>query len=138
MLHAPAFSCDIRRAAPPPITPAPAGPAEVVAGILDLPDGQLDYLTAKMAFDRIVDPTIDEASLAAEVERLANAANQLAGRRANGAARLNALRTVLYKAGPWNGWRSFDYDHSNVRGENVRLKLLSHYLKARLGDWATG
>jgi regulator of sirC expression with transglutaminase-like and TPR domain len=134
MLHAPAFSCDFRRAAPPSVEQARANPVEVVAGILDLPDDQLDYLTAKIAFDRLVDSSIDEAAMVAEVERLASEANQLAGFATDGLAKLNALRTVLYKAGQWNGWRPFDYDHSNVRGENVRLKLLSHYLETRLGD----
>ena len=65
---------------------------------------------------------------------MAEAARELAGPAPDDAAKLNALRKLIYESGPWNGSRPFAYDHSNVRGQNVRLKLLSHYLETRLGD----
>jgi regulator of sirC expression with transglutaminase-like and TPR domain len=50
------------------------------------------------------------------------------------AARLSALRRVIYESGAWNGGRPFAYDHADPLGRNVRNKLISTYLATRRGN----
>lgn len=111
-----------------------SSPAAIVREILSRPDDQLDYGRAKLAFDRIVDPAIDADATLARIDRLAREAEALAGARASPAAKLAALRRVIYESGPWNGGRPFSYDHADPLGQNVRNKLISTYLATRRGN----
>jgi regulator of sirC expression with transglutaminase-like and TPR domain len=113
--------------------PAPS-PAAVVRSILSQPDDRLNYGRAKLAFDRIVDPTVDSEATLAEIDRLASSARALAGPGASPATKLAALRRVIYESGAWNGNRPFSYDHADPLGQNVRNKLLSTYLATRRGN----
>lgn len=108
--------------------------AAVVSEALSAPDERLNYSRAKLAFDRIIDPSIDAESALAEVDRLARAANALAGTAASPTAKLTALRRVIYESGEWNGGRPFSYDHADPLGRNVRNKLISTYLATRRGN----
>src|SRR4051812_50083537 len=58
--------------------PAPS-PAAIVQSVLAVPDDRLDYARAKLAFDRIVDPSLNVETTLAEIDRLARGANALAG-----------------------------------------------------------
>lgn len=109
-------------------------PAASVQNILSVPDDQLDYGRAKLAFDRIVDPSVSTDATLAEIDRLARRASALAGANAAPAARLAALRRVIYDSGDWNGGRPFSYDHADPLGRNVRNKLISTYLATRRGN----
>ena len=106
----------------------------IVSEVLSAPDERLNYSRAKLAFDRIIDPSIDAESVLAEVDRLARAANALAGATASPTAKLTALRRVIYESGEWNGSRPFSYDHADPLGQNVRNKLISTYLATRRGN----
>lgn len=113
---------------------ATACPAATVARVLDAPDEKLDYLTAKLAFDAIVDPLFDEIQVAGEIDRLFEAARELAGNNSRPPLRLAAVRRVLYESGPWNDHRPFAYDHSDPLGISLSGKLLHNYLRTRLGQ----
>lgn len=112
----------------------PVDRVAAVGAILSLSEAQLDYAQAKLALDRLVDPAIDVGAVTAEQDALASRSLQLAASATDDGAKLAALRRLLYQSGPWNGWRPFAYDHANIRGADVRVKLLSHYLETRLGD----
>jgi regulator of sirC expression with transglutaminase-like and TPR domain len=105
-----------------------------VRRILSSPDAQLNYARAVMTFDRLIDPALDEVAIGRELDSLAAEARALAGPAASDEAKLNAVRRVIYRAGPWNGQRPFSYDHSDPLGLDVRNKLLSTYLRTRLGN----
>ncbi|HEX9932675.1 MAG TPA: hypothetical protein VGB08_07515, partial [Allosphingosinicella sp.] len=67
MLHAHAFA-----ARPAPEVPSPAageGPAAAAAAVLAGPDEPLDPLEVKLAFDAMVDPTLDREAARAETAR---------------------------------------------------------------------
>jgi regulator of sirC expression with transglutaminase-like and TPR domain len=121
-------------AVPSPVAAAASTPAAIVRGILSLPDDQLDYGRAKLAFDRIVDPSSNVDAISAELDRLAQSANALAGADASQASKLSALRRAIYESGDWNGRRPFAYDHADPLGQNVRNKLISTYLATRRGN----
>lgn len=109
-------------------------PAEAVRSVLAAPDSELNYLAAKLAFDRIVRPSIDEAAIIAQVDALAARARFIAGANASDVDKLKAVRQVLYDAGAWNGNRPFSYDHEDPLGLNVYNKLLPTYLASRRGN----
>jgi regulator of sirC expression with transglutaminase-like and TPR domain len=113
---------------------AASTPAAIVHGVLSLPDDQLDYGRAKLAFDGIVDPSLNVDAVWAELDRLAQSATALAGAGASQAAKLSALRRVIYESGTWNGGRPFAYDHADPLGRNIRNKLISTYLTTRRGN----
>jgi regulator of sirC expression with transglutaminase-like and TPR domain len=109
-------------------------PAAAVREVLSAPDNRLDYARAKLAFDRIIDPSLNVEATLAEVERLARSSTAIAGPNATPERKLSALRQVIYQSGDWNGGRLFSYDHADPLGQNVRNKLLSTYLATRRGN----
>jgi regulator of sirC expression with transglutaminase-like and TPR domain len=116
------------------ISQSVSSPSEIVRIILAAPDNQLDYGRAKLAFDRVIEPSLDAEAAVAEVERLAARATALAGPRASDGEKLAALRRVIYVSGGWNGNRPFSYDQADPLGRNVRNKLISTYLATRRGN----
>lgn len=107
--------------------------ADTVRATLSAPESELSYEGAKLTFDRIIAPDIDEAAVSAEVNQLASAAMRIA---ANGSEvdKLKAARQVIYEAGSWNGNRPFVYDHDDPYGQDLRNKLLATYLDLRRGN----
>jgi regulator of sirC expression with transglutaminase-like and TPR domain len=77
---------------------------------------------------------VDSEATLAEIDRLARNADALAGPGASPAAKLAALRRVIYESGDWNGGRPFSYDHTDPLGRNIRNKLISTYLATRRGN----
>jgi regulator of sirC expression with transglutaminase-like and TPR domain len=118
-----------------PAIPERPDPVAVVRAVLALPDDQLDYARAKLAFDAAIDPSTDTQAVLAELDRMAQLARQMAGPGADSARKLDALRALIYKSGPWNGFRPFDYDFDNFK--DLRVKLISRYLETRLGNCVT-
>ncbi len=119
-----------------PIRPGAAETRDDAAGavqaLLSLPDAQLDYARAKLALDAIVDPATDVDAVLADLNSMVEIAWQLAGPSPSADRKLTALRTLIYEAGPWNDHRPFAYDHERYR--DLSVKLLSDYLKTRLGN----
>lgn len=114
--------------------PAPVDTAEIVRQVLAVPDDELDYLEAKLAFDLFIDPEADATWVRNQVEALTSAARNLTKGDSRAAVRLGAVRRVLYEPGPWNGGRSFRYDMSDLLGRSIPNKLLHNYLRNRLGQ----
>lgn len=126
-------SCE-RQVDSPPAVAVSATPTSIVAGVLNAPDDQLNFLRAKLAFDKVVDSTIDLESITASLNHLTAFAIEMAGSGADDARKLAAVRTVIYRAGPWNENRPFAYDLADPYGQNLRSKLISTYLSTRLGN----
>jgi regulator of sirC expression with transglutaminase-like and TPR domain len=109
-------------------------PAAVVAEVLAVPDDKLDYLSAKLTFDRIIDSSIDSQVVAAEIDQLVATTSNVAGPTADEHRKLAALRRVIYDAGAWNNNRPYAYDMSDPLGTKISTKLLSNYLRSRRGN----
>jgi regulator of sirC expression with transglutaminase-like and TPR domain len=108
--------------------------AAIVRRLLNVPDRDLDYLEAKLAFDAVVDPEIDRAWARAQIDTLAASAKSLTNGDVRPAVRLGAVRRVLYESGPWNAGRSFGFDMTDPDGQQMQNKLLGNYLRTRLGQ----
>ena len=118
----------------PPPGPAATSPASALSALLAGPESELDYAHAKLAIDRLVDPTLDVDGAAAELDRLTAAASGLSGPAAGPNARLAALRRLIYEPGPWNEGRPYAYDQDDPLGQSPRSRLLPVYLETRLGN----
>lgn len=112
-------------------------PTESVQAVLAVQNGQFDYGRTKLALDRIIDPSVDATALEGQIQRLVTAARSFAGPKASDGAKIDAVRKVLYEPGPWNGNRPFTYDHADPYGEKIQNRLLSVYLRTRLGNCVT-
>jgi regulator of sirC expression with transglutaminase-like and TPR domain len=97
-------------------------------------DERLDYTQAKLAFDRLIDPSGKDEPVISSLDAMAEIGLSLAGADAASAAKLVALKKLIYEGGSWNDHRPFSYDHSDPLGQNTRNKLLSSYLSTRLGN----
>ena len=105
---------------------------EAVKTVLDRPDHELDYARTKVAFDRLIDPEVDEGWVLGELDRLTKSARELSRPAADDAAKLDAVRRTIYESGPWNGKRPFAYDMSDPLGRHLPNALLHNYLADRL------
>lgn len=108
-------------------------PVDTVRTILSAPDGDLSYERAKLTFDRIITPELDEAAVTAEIDQLASAADRIAAG-GNDIAELQAVRQVIYEAGAWNSNSPFVYDLDDPYGQDLRNKLLATYFDTRRGN----
>lgn len=109
-------------------------PAAAVREVLSIPKAQLDYAGAKLALDRLIDPSIDTHATMVTLDRMVVTVRRLAGPSTSSGAMLKALRTSVYEPGPWNDDRPFAYDQDDPLGQRVSNKLLATYLTTRRGN----
>lgn len=106
---------------------------DIVRTVMSVPDNKLSYERAKLAFDRIIAPELDETTVTAEIDQLASAAERIAASGSD-VGKLKAVRQVIYETGAWNSNRPFVYDHDDPLGQNLRNKLLATYFDTRRGN----
>jgi regulator of sirC expression with transglutaminase-like and TPR domain len=116
-------------------TPASGHPTiRALREVLDMPEGQIDFATAKVTIDRLVDPTIDAQSTLAQVETMAQRVKAMLPFAASVEQRYEALRTYLYEPGPWNRGQVFSYNLDDPTGTHIADKLLANYIRTRRGN----
>ena len=119
------------------VHPAFAGSTDPLAEVrstLATSDAQLDLARAKIAIDRLIDPSIDEAQTLRQLDALTRG---IQARIPTGATRRETLRILvesLSRPGPWNESRPFRYDLDDPFGRDIRNKLLATYLDTRRGN----
>ena len=99
-----------------------------------LPDDRVNFAEAKLAVDRLIDPSTDTAALRRELDHWERAirSNMPAG--ANGRQTVDALLKTMYEPGPWNDGRPFSYDLDDPLGKDLFNKRLATYLATRKGN----
>ena len=108
--------------------------------LLSQPDSKIDYGSVKLAIDKLVDPSADLDRAERQIGVLFREATDLCGysfvRQVPVEARIDALRTCLYRQGPWNDNRPFRYDLENdPTGKEIpENALLPTCLDKRLGN----
>ncbi len=101
---------------------------------LTQPEVQVDFAKAKLTIDRLIDPSIDAASVMRELDALTAAVKSRIPAGASRRSQLDILLATLYQPGAWNGNRPFTYDLADPFGKNHTSKLLSAYLTTRKGN----
>ena len=114
-------------------------PADFVQALLDAPAAEMDFARAKLAVDKFVDPSVDEAAALTEIDGMvATVRKMLATLPPEAAAtdieKLKALRAFLYEVGWWNENKPFQYDLSDPLGQKPGSQLLTTYLATRKGN----
>ncbi len=98
-------------------------------------DGKKDgFLDAKLALDRIIDPSIDANKIIIQIDLMAAEARAKIGSNPGSVDILKAVQKVIYEPGTGNQYRPFAYDLKDPLGLDVRNKLLSTYFEKRLGN----
>lgn len=110
-------------------------PQETTLRLLLLqPEGSIDLASAKVAIDRMIDPSIDPDATLREVDQWAAKARARFPAGASNKVKMNLLISTLYEPGPWNDHRPFGYDYTDPFGQDVKKGLLSHYFATRKGQ----
>jgi regulator of sirC expression with transglutaminase-like and TPR domain len=114
-------------------------PIAMVEALLDAPPAAMDFAGAKLAVDKFVDPSVDEAAALAEIDDMAATVRKMLATLPPAATvtdieKLKALRAFLYEAGWWNDNRPFQYDLSDPLGQKPGSQLLTTYLATRKGN----
>lgn len=116
-------------------TPTSSTPKETTLRLLlEQPEGSIDLARAKIAIDRMVDPSIDPDATLRLVDEWAAKARARFPANASNKIKMQVLISTLYESGPWNNSRPFGYDYSDPFGSNIQNTLLSTYLRTRKGQ----
>lgn len=99
-----------------------------------LPDGQVNFADAKLAIDKMIDPSTDKAAIRSELDRWERAIRSNVPAGADGRQTLDALLKTLYEPGPWNDGSPFRYDLDDPLGKQPANKRLATYLATRKGN----
>lgn len=97
-------------------------------------EDSIDLASAKVAIDKLIDPSIDEAKVIAEIDALASRIRSRIPLRATPKERIETLLKFLYTPGVWNEFRPFRYDLEDPFGKAIPSKLLANYLASRKGN----
>jgi regulator of sirC expression with transglutaminase-like and TPR domain len=116
------------------ISPALDSNLGIVRSLLQQPEDQIDLARAKLAIDRLVDPSVDVNGSMAIIEAMAATENRLIPLGTSVFTKMQTLRQYLYEVGPWNNNMVFHYDFDDPKGNKLENKLLSHYLATRKGQ----
>lgn len=111
-----------------------SGPLVTLKAQFTSPDDRVDFATAKIAVDRLIDPSTDEAAIRKELDSWERAIRAIVPQGANGRQTLDALLKTLYQPGPWNDGKPFSYDLDDPLGQRPANKGLATYLKTRKGN----
>lgn len=109
-------------------------PSDAVREVLSVRDNQLDYADAKLTFDKVIAPTIDEKRLRSQINLMVAQVRASAGPSPGSIDILKAVQKAIYEPGKGNQGRPFGYDLKDPIGLEVRNKLLSTYFEKRLGN----
>lgn len=120
-----AISCDAR--------PEPTG-LDALRQLLALPEERIDLAKAKLMVDRMIDETAEIAPTMAKLDAIVEQVRARLPANASGREKIEALRTQLYIAGPWNNGETFSYDLDDPFGYRLRNKVLATYLRTKKGN----
>ncbi|HEV2540099.1 MAG TPA: transglutaminase family protein [Frateuria sp.] len=105
-----------------------------LTALLQQPEDRIDLAEAEVDVERMIDATINGASILRELDAWADRVRARILPGASNMDKLIALNGTLYQAGPWNDYRPFGYDFNDPLGTDIQNKLLSTYLRTRKGN----
>ncbi|MGH8176947.1 MAG: transglutaminase family protein [Steroidobacter sp.] len=120
-----------------PVQESTKDAAQIVSGVLQTPENSLDLATAKLTFDKLIDPTIDIGASLTQINRMVGSIRSMAGPAASNKQKLTAVRDYIYVSGDWNDHRPYQYDLADPLGEKIANKLLPNYISSRRGNCVT-
>lgn len=111
--------------------------AKRIRDILKQPDHAIDFASAKLTIDKMIDPSINIEANLKKIEAMATEIKAMAGVGASSNTRMLALKRYLYEPGVWNNFRPYQYDLDDPLGKKISNKLLSNYIASKNGNCVT-
>ena len=111
-----------------------AATVRIIRASLATPPDKIDFARAEMTFEKLVDPSIDMDIMLGQIDRMTGAVRIMAGPKASTADKLAALKTYIYQPGPWNDFKPYSYDFTDLYGRDYTHALVSRYLTTRRGN----
>lgn len=102
--------------------------------LLSIPEQKIDLAYSKLTIDNLVDPRVSIASILTRLDAMIATINGMADVGASDDQKLAAIRTYLYRPGPWNDNQPFKYDLKDPLGRHIPSKLLQNYMDSKLGN----
>lgn len=102
--------------------------------LMGQPEDQVDFAKAKVAIDRMIDPTIDERATLKLLDAWADKVRARTPLGTSHVTQLMILGSTIYEPGPWNDYKPFSYDLDDPFGKDLNSKLISTYLATRKGN----
>ncbi|MCD9227962.1 hypothetical protein LPV64_03725, partial [Ralstonia pseudosolanacearum] len=117
------------------VMPVAADPnLHAIRAILETPEGKIDLVRAKLAIDKMVDPSVDIEATVAKIDAIAAQNKRALPANASAWTKMLTLRQFFYFAGPWNDNHPWHYNFDHPRGDDMADMLLSNYLETRKGQ----
>lgn len=123
-----------------PVTAGEAqSPADFVRSVLNAPASEMTLARAKIAVDKLADPTIDEAATLTELDTMVATIKKMLStlppaEAATDMERMKALRAFIYEPGQWNNGKPFQYDLADPFGQQPGAQMLTRYLTTKKGN----
>ncbi len=121
-------------ASTPPDQPIPSNDLTIIQELVSVTNTDTDFLSAKLAIDKIIDPSVNEADVTKQVEQMVIDVQAMLGDNPTELEIVLALRKYLYDAGEWNDFKPFSYDMNDPLGKSPTSRLLHNYLRTRKGN----
>ena len=112
----------------------PGKTVATIKSIVQKADDRTSYVQAYGTIEASVTNSPFPSASTAMIDRLVDAARQMAGPNPTDSYKLAAIRRAIYVAGPWNYNRAFSYDLSDPFGKVPANRLLSTYIRTRKGN----
>lgn len=108
--------------------------AKRLTTILEQPEDTIDFARAKLAIDKMVDPTIDVKANLKKIDAIVKQIKALLPAKATSTDKMLAVKKYIYEAGTWNNFQPYHYDFDDPSGTIVGHKLLPNYLASKKGN----
>lgn len=108
--------------------------AKRLTTILEQPEDTIDFARAKLAIDKMVDPTIDVKANLKKIDAIVKQIKALLPAKATSTDKMLAVKKYIYEAGTWNNFQPYHYDFDDPSGTIVSHKLLPNYLASKKGN----
>ncbi len=108
--------------------------AQALKAILEQPEEAIDFAKAKLAIDKLVDPSIDVKANLKKIDAIVKTIQSLLPAGATSRDKMLAVRKYLYESGAWNNNQPYQYDFDDPKGTKVVNKLLPTYLATKKGN----
>lgn len=107
---------------------------EVLQGIFNTPESEIDLAVAKIAIDQLVEPSIEANKVLGDINGMVSALKSGLAPDMMPMDKILSLGAFLYEGGYWNNNQPFQYDFSDPFGQEINTKLLATYLKTKKGN----
>ncbi len=106
----------------------------IIESIFAKADGDIDLAQAKLAIDKLIDPSIDIESTLSRIDKMVKTLETGLAPDMMPLDKILSLSAFLYEGGYWNNFQPFQYNFTDPFGQSLDSKLLTSYLNTKKGN----